>query len=715
MPPAEQSLIELLAFWYASSRNETFKGWFLVRLKPLTDPYIDPDGVFRLSNAEKEAIFTEIRCEFLGCEEEETLFAKFCDDLFRAYGISVTVSGLEVWLDNDNGDEPDSGISRIPNPTSPSGDHSNSSDDTDLPSSDHHEADSDEESNDTADVKSGDTSTLNASALPSSKISFAQTLAALASATSLRFVSGFLGLRSPILQSDLGTLDEIAQLEENLTLEKVDFEYWRSIAARPAPIVPSENLDLSIVSDNKATGNTVDNNIEQITNLVDALLAGRVQIVAIPMGRLGLNVLSNLVESQRPGAEPVQLSNVKLTQYLPDLDQSVSQDLKTFGGNLERPITIAWRENIYPDRPLGKPLDRPVLKTIANPKVVPQDDPLVFPIEKPGDQVWEDSKAPIVVKPPVLVPDGPIGPEPLLPEPLPPVINNPELPVDVDLPCPVEIDLPKDAPITVVIPSDRPVIEISGFIGVGRGSSPSAQRVIEVDTLQFTGSGQIARYLQMEQQNQDVVITFEGNDLLKVVLKNLSLDEIDNLDPLTGASAKVGNIIFAGETTTSDSFDVFNSDWYRNTLLNPNTTTFLNDLDNFVYGFDDSDDVINGQGGNDVLFGLGGNDLLRGGSGDDILNGGLGHNQLVGNSGKDTFVITPGGLSDVMDFTLGTDKIQLAQGTTYDRLTLTNFTEGNRGGTQVWQGNQLVLRVFNVTSTQLTAEQFVPGQNDRLP
>jgi hypothetical protein len=335
--------------------------------------------------------------------------------------------------------------------------------------------------------------------------------------------------------------------------------------------------------------------------------------------------------------------------------------------------------------------------------------------------------------------------------------NRDRLPIDIEPPFPVKIDLPNNIPTLIVIPisdtswsgekifarwlsfgdleisadsladewamkgkgllqnaSDKKpqgmsclsAIEISGFTGVGRGSSPSSSRLLEIDTLQFIGSGLTARYLQMEQQNQDVVITFEGNELTKVTLKNINLDEIDNLDPSTGASLKVGNIIFDGDESIKDNFDVFNSDWYRNTLLNKNTTTFLNNLDNFVYGFDDSDDVVNGQGGNDTIFGLGGNDLLRGGSGDDVLNGGLGHNRLVGNTGNDTFVIVPGGMSDIMDFTLGQDKIQLSEGS-YTSLQFEFFAEGGRGGTQIRQNGQVVGRIFGISSNLLTPDQFV--------
>lgn len=360
---------------------------------------------------------------------------------------------------------------------------------------------------------------------------------------------------------------------------------------------------------------------------------------------------------------------------------------------VEEPIVIADRIEL-PTVPVEVRNDRPVeIETPIVPITINPDQPVEIPIDRP-----------IEIDPPKLPLDRPIGP----------IEVKPDLPVEIPVEQPIKVDLiDKDCHTPVVI--TKGTIEISGFTGVGRGTSPSIDRLAEVDTLQFVGSGMIAKYLQLEQKGQDVIVSFEGNDLVKVLLKNVALDELDNLDRLTGASATVGNILFDGDLTTKDSFDVFDSDWYRNTLLNRNTTTFLNDLDNFVYGFDNSDDVINGQGGNDILFGEGGNDILRGGAGNDILFGGLGQNQLVGGSGCDTFVITPNGSSDVMDFTFGEDKIQLAQGSTYGQITLTNFTEGNRGGTQILQNNQLVMRVFGVTSTQLTKDQFLPWQEHRLP
>jgi RTX calcium-binding nonapeptide repeat (4 copies) len=268
----------------------------------------------------------------------------------------------------------------------------------------------------------------------------------------------------------------------------------------------------------------------------------------------------------------------------------------------------------------------------------------------------------------------------------------------------------------IFIPLNVGTLEINNFTGVGRGTNPDPRLIPTIDTVQFIGPGLIAKYLQMEQKGKDVVLTFEGNDRTAVILKNIALDTIDNLDDRTSTSLRIGNILFDGDKTIKDSFDVVNSDWYQNVVLNLNTTTFLNDLDNFVYGFDNSDDVINGQGGNDTLFGLGGNDILRGGSGNDVLIGGLGQNQLVGNTGQDVFVIYPGGISDVMDFTFGEDKIGLTKGITYDSLQFVAFTDSSRGGTQIWRNNQLVMNILGIRPNQLTSEQFTPWQQDfKLP
>ncbi|WP_141699891.1 cadherin-like domain-containing protein, partial [Nostoc sp. KVJ20] len=172
---------------------------------------------------------------------------------------------------------------------------------------------------------------------------------------------------------------------------------------------------------------------------------------------------------------------------------------------------------------------------------------------------------------------------------------------------------------------------IADFTGTGIGSNPSADVISQLDTLQFIGSGLTARNLQLTQNGDNLELTFLDAASTKVTLQNFQLEDLDNL-PTTG------NILFDGQTSVTDSFDVFNANSTQTNLFNKNTVTFLNDLNNNVAGFNNSNDVINGQGGNDIINGNSGDDLLRGGSGDDILIGGEGNDTLVGGRGNDILI-----------------------------------------------------------------------------
>ncbi|MBD2520105.1 calcium-binding protein [Nostoc sp. FACHB-973] len=169
---------------------------------------------------------------------------------------------------------------------------------------------------------------------------------------------------------------------------------------------------------------------------------------------------------------------------------------------------------------------------------------------------------------------------------------------------------------------------IADFGGLGKGTHPTAAVIAEVDTLIFIGAGFTAKNLLLTQNGKNLEISFQGFGSRKLILDNFALENLDNLSKSTGASVDLGNILFDGQTTTTDSFDVFNANSTQSTIFNKNTVTFLNDLDNNVSGFDNSDDVINGQGGDDIINGLSGNDLLRGGAGDNTLNGGVGDDNL---------------------------------------------------------------------------------------
>ena len=172
-----------------------------------------------------------------------------------------------------------------------------------------------------------------------------------------------------------------------------------------------------------------------------------------------------------------------------------------------------------------------------------------------------------------------------------------------------------------VFPSDDGNDIITDFGGVGKGSNPLSEVIVNVDTLQFIGLGLTAQNLQLTQKGNNLEVTFENVPYTKVTLQNFLLEKLDNL-PVTSTSPAIGNIEFDGQTS----------------IFNKNTVTFLNDSNNNIAGFDKSNDVINGQGGNDIINGLSGNDLLRGGSGDDILIGGEGNDTLVGGKGNNILV-----------------------------------------------------------------------------
>ena len=189
---------------------------------------------------------------------------------------------------------------------------------------------------------------------------------------------------------------------------------------------------------------------------------------------------------------------------------------------------------------------------------------------------------------------------------------------------------------------------VENFGGVGLGAVPTAGLVDEIDTLRLVGEGLTAENLLLTQVGNDLRLSFEGIPGTGAILRDFALENLDNLP------GGEGNLLFDGDTEIVDSFDVFNADSTQSRIWNRNTVTFLNDLDNLVLGFNDSDDVINGQGGDDIILGLSGDDVLRGGEGDDILDGGLGSDVKTGGSGADTFrfgadlIASGGGDADVI-------------------------------------------------------------------
>lgn len=260
-------------------------------------------------------------------------------------------------------------------------------------------------------------------------------------------------------------------------------------------------------------------------------------------------------------------------------------------------------------------------------------------------------------------------------------------------------------------------ITIDNFGGVGRGSNPSQEIINAVDTIRFRGTELTAENMVLTQEEGDLVITFDGSTLLEITLTDFSLENLDNLSQVNGTSAVLGNILFNGDDSIQDRFDVFNSDWNLNRVLSLNKVTFLNDLNNRVLGFDNSNDVINGQGGDDIIITLSGDDIIRGGSGNDLLDGGSGTNTLWGGSGSDTFVLSPYGYQYVNDFKVGEDYIGLPSGLTADQIKIEQGTGVNSSSTffKLTTNDTNLMFLKGVQANVLTTDIFVSISDRSYP
>jgi Ca2+-binding RTX toxin-like protein len=130
-------------------------------------------------------------------------------------------------------------------------------------------------------------------------------------------------------------------------------------------------------------------------------------------------------------------------------------------------------------------------------------------------------------------------------------------------------------------------------------------------------------------------------------------------------------------------------------------------------GFEDTDDVIDGKGGNDRLEGLGGNDTLIGGAGNDELLGGYGDDLLIGGDGDDTLegyfgtdVLNGGPGDDRLYGGPGLDYYILARGNGADLIVNSNaFT---------YSGLDPTLDVVRVESDIASAEVLLQRRSNGL-
>lgn len=270
---------------------------------------------------------------------------------------------------------------------------------------------------------------------------------------------------------------------------------------------------------------------------------------------------------------------------------------------------------------------------------------------------------------------------------------------------------------------------ITDLGGIGTGSRPTPDAIAEADTIKFQGEGLIAKNMLLTQTENDLVISFENINDTQVILNNFSLENLDNLN-------SKGNILFNEQNQIQDSFDVFNADWQRQQIFNRDSVTFLNDLDNTTKGFNNSQDVINGQSGNDNLWGLSGNDLLRGdtgndtllggkgsdrlwggndddllngGNGNDTLLGGVGQDQLIGGKGSDLFLLSASqGVDIISDFKISQqDRFGLTGGLTFEQLAIAQGIGSNANNTLISVLGENIAIITDLQASSLNSNNFI--------
>jgi Ca2+-binding RTX toxin-like protein len=252
---------------------------------------------------------------------------------------------------------------------------------------------------------------------------------------------------------------------------------------------------------------------------------------------------------------------------------------------------------------------------------------------------------------------------------------------------------------------DNGIDTITDFGGVGTDENLSSITLAEVDVLKFDGPGLTPKNMLLTQEGNDLVINFEGVENTGVKLQNFSLENLENFNTPTvaGTSTSIGNVLFAdqrGLSDLEDSFDVFDANQQSDSVLKQNSVTFLNELDNNTSGFDNSNDVINAQGGNDYLSGLSGDDLLRGGNGIDTLSGG---------NGNDLFVLKAGeGTDTIIDFTKGQDIIQVSDELIFTDLKITQGTGDNANDAliSIESEDKLLGIMSGVQASDITSEDI---------
>lgn len=146
------------------------------------------------------------------------------------------------------------------------------------------------------------------------------------------------------------------------------------------------------------------------------------------------------------------------------------------------------------------------------------------------------------------------------------------------------------------------------------------------------------------------------------------------------------------------------------------TTIIGNESGEWLTGYQNTDDYIDGRGGNDVVSGLGGHDTLIGGAGDDTLFGYAGNDQLFGEAGNDFLYASEGddnldgGLNDdILAGGIGNDTLVGGDGA--DKFTFYSLSEGidTIADFKYWDDDKIHIQAFGFGAS--STDQFTYDAN----
>jgi len=123
--------------------------------------------------------------------------------------------------------------------------------------------------------------------------------------------------------------------------------------------------------------------------------------------------------------------------------------------------------------------------------------------------------------------------------------------------------------------------------------------------------------------------------------------------------------------------------------------------DDQLYGYDDSNDTLNGLAGNDTLYGYVGNDTLNGGTGNDTL---------IGGSGNDTYLFAKNDGADTLYDESGTDTVKFTNLLATDISQVSRIGYDGSGLLLAYSGGQLTVHnCFSSTAALIEQFQFSDG------